>query len=164
MTHRILVAVDGSEASEHALEYAAKMARDLKDSRLTLFHVGPTIPAGVLEYDKLPGEGTWEEKLEAHREQVDEYEREEKRDDRAMFAHLKSLARKFGLKPEQIDTETCAEMNDIETEILMKAQRGDYEAICLGHEPKSGLGAIFKKQITSSLLEKAKGRTLWIVE
>ena len=49
MTHRILVAVDGSNASERALEYAAKMVRDLSDSQLTLFHVGEPLRVAAVD-------------------------------------------------------------------------------------------------------------------
>ncbi len=164
MTHKILVAVDESEASEHAFEYAVRVARDLKNSRLTLFHVGPAIPAEILEYDKLPGEGSWEEKLEEHRMAVDDYERRERIDEEGHFTQLRSRARKLGIADTQIDADVCADMNGISNEILLKAQQGGYEAICLGRNQRGALKGLITAHITDEVLRRAGGRAVWIIE
>jgi nucleotide-binding universal stress UspA family protein len=163
MTHKILVAVDGSDASEHALEYAARMARDLKDARITLFHVGEPIPVNVMEYDKLPGAGTWEEKLERHREEVEQYERQEAREDAELFRYLKHRAEQIGFDPEQIDTKFAADVQNVPTEILMEAERGGYEAICLGHMGRASVKEFFTGSVSEQILRHAKGCAVWLV-
>ncbi|MEJ2700042.1 MAG: universal stress protein, partial [Desulfuromonadales bacterium] len=120
MAHKILVAVDGSASSERAVEFAAKIVADLKEGSLTILHVGEPIPINVMEYDKLPGKGTWDEKLEKHRQEVANYEKQEARDDaeQEMFRFLKHRAEQLGVKPEQIDTRFLADIQNVATEII----------------------------------------------
>lgn len=164
MAHKILVAVDGSGASERALEYAAKMASDLKDARLTIFHVGEPIPVNVMEYDKLPGTGTWEERLEQHRQEVDRYETDEAKADSEMFRYFKHRAQQLGLKPEQIDARFAADVQNVATEIILEAEKGGYEAICLGRRGRSSVKEFFIGSVSERVVRHAKGCAVWVVE
>ncbi len=164
MAHKILVAVDGSDASERALEYAARVIRDLKDGRLTILHVGEPIPINVMEYDKLPGKGTWEEKLEKHRQDVEEYEKEEAKADEEMFRYLTNRARQLGLTDEQIETKFLADVQNIATEIILEAERGDYEAICLGRQGRHSVKEFFIGSVSERVVRHAHGCAVWVVE
>lgn len=164
MTHKILVAVDGSDASERALEYAAKVARDLKEAELTIFHVGEPIPVNVMEYDKLPGKGTWEQKLEKHRQEVDQYERDEAKADEEMFRHLRRRAEQLGMKPEQIKTRFAADVQNIPTEIIMEAEKGGFEAICLGRQGRHSVKEFFIGSVSERVVRHARGCAVWVVE
>ncbi|HXV19856.1 MAG TPA: universal stress protein [Desulfuromonadales bacterium] len=164
MTHKILVAVDGSGASERALEYAAKMARDLGDAQLTIFHVGEPIPVNVMEYDKLPGKGEWDEKLEKHRKDVEKYEKKEAQADAEMFRYLKHRAEQQGLKPEQVDTRFSADVQNIPTEIILAAEKGGYEAICLGRQGRSSVKEFFIGSVSERVVRHARGCAVWVVE
>ena len=164
MTHKILVAVDGSGASERALEYAAKMARDLGDAQLTIFHVGEPIPVNVMEYDKLPGEGEWEEKLEKHRQEVENYEKQEAQADAKMFRYLRHRAEQLGLKPEQVDTRFSADVQNIPTEIMLEAEKGGYEAICLGRQGRTSVKEFFIGSVSERVVRHARGCAVWVVE
>lgn len=156
MTHKILVAVDGTDASERALEYAAKMARDMDDAQLTIFHVGEPIPVSVMEYDKLPGKGSWEERLEKHRKEVENYEKEEAKSDTEMFRYLKHRAQQLGLQPEQIETKFAADVQDVPTEIIMEAEKGGYEAICMGRHGRSSVKELFIGSVSDQVARHAK--------
>lgn len=164
MGHKILVAVDGSLASEHALEYAAKVVRDFDDGQLTIFHVGEPIPVSVMEYDKLPGEGTWEERLEAHRQDVDDYERQEAKGDAEMFRYLKHRAEQLGLKSDQIETKFVADVQNVPTEIIMEAEQGGYEAICLGKHGRSSMKEQLIGSVSDRVMRHAKSCAVWVVE
>jgi len=164
MTHKILVAVDGSGASERALEYAAKKALDFGDAQLTIFHVGEPIPVNVMEYDKLPGKGEWEEKLEKHRQEVEKYEKMEAQADTEMFRYLKHRAEQIGLKPEQIKTRFAADVQNIPTEIIMEAEKGGYEAICLGRHGRSSVKEFFIGSVSERVVRHAKGCAVWVIE
>lgn len=164
MAHKILVAVDGSAASERALEYAAKMVRDLGDAQLTIFHVGEPIPVNVMEYDKLPGKGEWDEKLERHRQDVEKYEKKEAQADSEMFRYLKHRTEQLGLKPEQVDTRFSADVQNIPTEIILVAEQGGYEAICLGRQGRSSVKEFFIGGVSERVIRHAKGCAVWVVE
>lgn len=164
MGHKVLVAVDGSLASERALEYAAKVIRDFDDGQLTLFHVGEPIPVNVMEYDKLPGKGTWEEKLEAHRQEVDDYEREEAKEDLEMFRYLRHRAEQLGLRPEQVESKFVADVQNVPTEILMEAERGGYEAVCLGKQGRTSLKNKLLGSVSDRVVRHAKTCAVWVVE
>lgn len=156
MTHKILVAVDGSAVSERALEYAAKMARNMEDSRLTILHVGEPIPINVMEYDKLPGAGSWDEKLEKHRTEVENYEKQEAMADTEMFRYLKHRAEQLGLKPEQVETKFIADVQNVPTEIALEAERGGYEAICMGRPEHGSIKDFFIGSISDQVARRVK--------
>jgi nucleotide-binding universal stress UspA family protein len=164
MAHRILVAVDGSSASEHAVEYAAKLGRDIKNFQMTLFHVGEPIPINVMEYDKLPGKGEWDEKLEKHRKDVEDYESKEAKRDAEMFRFLKHRAEQLGLKPDQVESKFAADVQNISTEILMEAEKGGYEAICVGKQGRSSMKDYLIGSVSDRILRHAKGCAVWVVE
>jgi len=164
MKHKILVAVDGSGASERALEYAAKIASDLRDAQLTIFHVGEPIPVNVMEYDKLPGKGDWDEKLEKHRKDVEKYEKKEAQADTEMFRYLKHRAEQQGLKPEQVDTRFSADVQNIPTEIILEAEKGGYEAICLGRQGRSSVKEFFIGSVSERVVRHARRCAVWVVE
>jgi nucleotide-binding universal stress UspA family protein len=166
MAHKILVAVDGSNSSERAVEYAAKIVADLKDGSLTILHVGEPIPINVMEYDKLPGKGTWDEKLEKHREEVAGYEKKEAKtpEEQEMFRFLRHRAEQLGLKSDQIDTRFLADIQNVATEILMEAERGGYEAICLSRQGRHSFKEFFTGSISEKLVRHIKGCAVWVVE
>jgi nucleotide-binding universal stress UspA family protein len=164
MAHKILVAVDGSDASERALEYAAGVVRDLKEGRLTILHVGEPIPINVMEYDKLPGKGTWEEKLEKHRQEVAEYEKEGAKADEEMFRYLTKRTQQMGLTPEQVDTKFVADVANVATEIIMEAKRGGYEAICLSRQGRHSVREFFIGSVSERVVRHARECAVWVVE
>ena len=164
MAQKVLVAVDGSDVSERALEYAAKKVRDLKDGQLTIFTVGEPIPINVMEYDQLPGKGSWEEKLEKHREKVDEFEKDEAKASAEMFRYLKHRAEQLGLKPEQVSTKFAADVQNIPTEIVMEAEKGGYDAICLGKHAGSAMKEFFTSSVSGQVVRHAKNCAVWVVE
>lgn len=166
MTHKILVAVDGSDASERALEYAAKVVGDLKDGRLTILHVGEAIPMNVMEYDKLPGKGTWEEKLEKHRQEVDKYEKErgESETEQEMFRYLTHRTEQLGLAPEQVETRFIAHVQNVSTEIILEAERGGYEAICLSRQGRHSVKEFFIGSVSERIVRHARKCAVWVVE
>jgi nucleotide-binding universal stress UspA family protein len=166
MAHKILVAVDGSASSERAVEFAAKIVADLKDGSLTILHVGEPIPINVMEYDKLPGKGTWDEKLEKHRQEVAGYEKQEAKTDaeKELFRFLKHRAEQLGVKPEKIDTRFLADIQNVATEIILEAERGGYEAICLGRQGRHSVKEFFIGSVPERLVRHAKGCAVWVVE
>jgi len=164
MAHKILVAVDGSNASERALEYAAKMVRDLSDSQLTLFHVGEPLRVAAVDHDRLPGDTEIDKTHEVHSEEIDTYETKEVQHDAEMFRYLKHRAQQLGLSPEQVDTKCADFVENIPEEIITEAEKGDYEAICLGRQGRTSVKEFFLGSVSERVVRHAKGCAVWVVE
>jgi len=164
MAHKILVAVDGSDASERALQYAAKMAIDLADTQLTLFHVGEPLRVAAVDHDRLPGDTEIEKTHEVHSEEIDTYEAKEEQQDAEMFRYLKYRAQQLGLKPEQVETKLANYVENVSDEIITEAEEGDYEAICLGRQGRSSVREFFLGSVSERVVRHAKGCAVWVVE
>jgi len=164
MAHKILVAVDGSDASERALQYAAKMALDLADTRLTLFHVGEPLRVAAVDHDRLPGDTEIDRTHEVHSEEIDTYEAKEEQQDAEMFRYLRYRAQQLGLKPEQVETKLANYVENVSDEIISEAEEGDYEAICLGRQGRSSVKDYFIGSVSERVVRHARGCAVWIVE
>lgn len=164
MGQKILVAVDGSEASERAVEYAAKVGNALHDAHLTLFNVGEATPAHLFEHDLLPGEGTTEARLEKHWEKIESADREGEGARDVMFSHLQRRAESLGLQPEQIDARFATDGQNISREILMEAEKGGYDVICLGKRGRSSVTEYLIGSVSERVVRHAKKCTVWVVE
>lgn len=163
MTHKILVAVDGSDASERALQYAAKMALDLADTQLTLFHVGEPLRVAAVDHDRLPGDTEMEVTHEVHSEEIDTYEAKEEQQDAEMFRFLRHRAQQLGLRPEQVETKLANYVENVSEEIVSEAERGEYEAICLGRQGRSSVKDFFTGSVSERVIRHAKGCAVWVV-
>ncbi|PLX86609.1 MAG: hypothetical protein C0617_00620 [Desulfuromonas sp.] len=164
MAHKILVAVDGTDESERALEYAAKMAREMEDAHLTIFSVGEPVPNDFIEHDKLPEGETEREQLEKLWEGSDRFHAEHEQVRDKMFKRMVRRAEKLGMEPDHIDTKYASREVSIPAEIVNEAEEGAYEAICLGKHAHTGLKELFHGSITDRVKRQAKDCAVWVVE
>jgi len=164
MEQKILVAVDGSEASERAVEYAAKVAKDLEKSHLTIFNVGEAIPPRLFEHDVLPGEGTTQQRLEKQWQGEEELEKSREGARESMFSHLAMRAESLGLRSDQIDTRYSADGKSVATEIITEAEKGGYDVICLGKKGRSTMAEFFIGSVSERVVRHAKKCSVWVVE
>jgi nucleotide-binding universal stress UspA family protein len=81
-----------------------------------------------------------------------------------MFRYLKHRAVQLGLKPEQVDTRFSADVQNIPTEILLEAEKGGYEAICLGRQGRSSVKEFFIGSVSERIVRHARGCAVWVVE
>jgi nucleotide-binding universal stress UspA family protein len=95
---------------------------------------------------------------------VDSYEEREARADEEMFRHLIRRAEQLGVTKEQISTKFAADVQSVPTEIIMEAEKGDFEAICLGRQGRSGVKEFFIGSVSERVVRHARGCAVWVVE
>lgn len=126
----VLVAVDGSKPSEKAFEYALEEAEEL-NNHLTVLRV-------------VPGLGYAGDEVEgALAEEVKDAE-----------VFLEGLKEEASERDIEIDTEVITGEN-IHTEIVKFAERGDYDLIVVGGSGKSDLGTIHLGSVSEGVAKRA---------
>jgi nucleotide-binding universal stress UspA family protein len=152
---KILLAVDDSVYSKYAIVYAAKMASVTSRLNYTLFHVLPTISQYLLDEAKTDFTAKAElKKLMKKNEQ------------KAMqfLTNYKEQMVQMGIKEEQIDIIAQPKMLGMARDILEHAQKGLYDAICVGRRGLTRIQATFSGSVTKKLLQHSQFVPVWVVD
>ncbi|GBC59900.1 hypothetical protein DENIS_0842 [Desulfonema ishimotonii] len=147
---KIMVAIDGSESSLRALDHVSFMFRNNPDVRITLLHVMPRLKDYCLtdyfvddaELEAVISEG-----------------------DKKTIEHFMALAyKKFsesGISKDQIDIRQVKRSGRIGETIVEAAVTGGYGTVVLGR--RGADKAFFMGSVSSHVLGKISGRTIWLV-
>ena len=73
-----------------------------------------------------------------------------------MFRFLKHRAEQSGVKADRIDTRFLADIQNIATEIILEAERGGFEAICLGRQGRHSVKEFFIGSVSERLVRHAQ--------
>jgi nucleotide-binding universal stress UspA family protein len=162
MKRKILVAVDGSDASMRAVEYVADVfAGCEKEVDITVYHV-LEVPPMLLEHGGSP-ESAREMQEEAEEWRKRETERVEKE---ILAPALRVLKEKTGGGDKiRIDTKLAdVAYPDVALVIIEHAQEGGYDTVVFGRRGRSRLNAFIFGSVTSKVIHHIQGRTIWVVE
>jgi len=155
MERKILVAIDGSIYSRHALHYLATLFAGQPEVRFHLLSLvqGGSLPAGsewLEEEERLnlmpPAART---QLLAHQHHVR---------DAADF-----LGR-HGIAPQQLTQSVRLSQSGLADDIMHEARRGLYDALLVGRRGIGKLEELFMGSVSASLLEKCHDVPLWIID
>jgi nucleotide-binding universal stress UspA family protein len=147
---RVMLAVDGSEASFRAVDHLSFMLEGNEEIKITLLHVTPTI-RDYCEID-------FSEKksdvggiiARGARRCVDSF-----------FPHALEKFREAGLREDQVKIDLVKRTMDIGKAIVNKAKKEDYGTVVVG---RRGTGkAFFMGSVSKYVLDKTSGRALWVV-
>lgn len=146
MFDKILVAVDGSENSKRALDYAVELARKF-DSTITLMHVYsgvlPIIPAA----DALSSStGTPPVPASVVVRITEEAEKSGNR----VLEEAENIVKK-----RRISVDKVLKEGDVVKEIVAEAQKGGFNLIVVGHRGMSKLGELLLGSISEGVSHKA---------
>jgi nucleotide-binding universal stress UspA family protein len=163
---RLLVVMDGSEASERVLRYVTRVVGGRRNFRVCLLHVLQPLPPALLEFGgaQRPGE---EEPLEAAlRQRQREWIVATKDAARPALYRAHGILRKAGLAPGRLAAKFLdpLERGHIVEEILTQARRRRCRGIVVGRESMSWLRELMDGDLAHELVRAAKGFTLWVVE
>ncbi len=152
---KVLLAVDGSVHSAHAVTYAAKISAIVSNLTYTLFHVQPTLSQYLLD--------------EAERDPKAKIELREivrKNAEAAQGVLEKHRAKmvRMGIGEERIETTTQKRMMGICKDILECAQKGLFDAIIVGRRGLSRIQETFMGSTTAKLLEHSRVVPVWVVD
>ncbi|MDH3896985.1 MAG: universal stress protein [Deltaproteobacteria bacterium] len=148
---KMLLAVDGSENSRKALDYAAAFAV-ANDAEVTLFNVVREFRLDFLDISTPRG-------AEIETRIVEELER----DVQGMFASYKSRLERAGVKSNLISSKYTLQSRTRAGDILKQAKEGNYGTIVMGRRGLSKVHEFFLGRVTTKVLHRAERFALWIV-
>jgi nucleotide-binding universal stress UspA family protein len=154
MQKKILLAVDDSIYSKYAIVYAAKMASITSRLNYTLFHVLPTISQYIVEEAKID----FQAKVE-----LGKIMRKNQEKALRFLRNYKEQMVNMGIKEERIDIIAHPKMLGMARDILEHAQKGLYDAICIGRRGLTRLQATFSGSVTNKLLQHSQFIPVWVV-
>jgi nucleotide-binding universal stress UspA family protein len=152
---KILLAVDDSIHSKHAVQYAVMMSSVVKDLTYTLFNVQPTISQFLLD------EATTDFKTRAVLKSVI---RKNAESARALLEKYKAQMVRTGIADELIDVVTRPKLLGLAKDILDFAQQGLYDAIVVGRRGLSSVQKAFMGSVTANLTSHCTIIPVWVAD
>ena len=149
-SHRVLVAVDGSESAFRAVDHVSFIFRGNPHVIITLFHVTPRLK----DYCRLDY-FTDDEDLESAVLQSEK---------RCIDQFLEIVRKKFadaGVSPEQVIVRQTKPRLNVGDAILEEVQKGDYGTVVVG---RRGIDrAFYMGSVSNYVLSKTSRRAVWLV-
>jgi nucleotide-binding universal stress UspA family protein len=155
MEKKVLLVVDGSIHSTHAVTYAARISSVVKDLNYTLFHVQRTLSQYLLD----EAENDLQAKLE-----LKKVVRKNAEHARRVLDQHKGRMVRMGIAEERIETVTQKKVMGIAKDILDRGSLGLYDAILVGRRGLSRLQKTFMGSTTSELVEHSNLIPVWVVD
>lgn len=160
---KILVSIDGTEASQKAIDYLTKMSGIIKHCEITLFHVLPSVPPEMLEDGGSENPDVERELKEERDEEIDKWEDQLKAETKKVFEDSKKRLLDSGMGKDQIKTKISVRSADIGKDIVDTAQKGGYSTIVVGRRGVSFLKELALGSISYRVVKLAKDCTVWVV-
>jgi len=162
----ILVAVDGSEASDQAVSYVAQMLDGRSEFRILLLHVPASMPPQLLEFGgaEVPArEERAEAELSTDRAAWGD---EMARAAQPIFARAKTRLRNAHIAEGDVESVlfTPSAEQSLETSILTTARAHECGTVVVGREAFPWLKELFQTHVADKLIRQADDLTLWIVQ
>jgi nucleotide-binding universal stress UspA family protein len=155
MEKKILLVVDGSIHSTHAVTYAVRISSVVKELNYTLFHVQPTLSQYLLDEA--------EKDLNAKAELKKVVRKNAEHAHQVLDQHKDRMVR-MGIAENRIETVTQKKVMGISKDILDRGSRGLYDAILVGRRGLSRLQKTFMGSTTSELVEHSRLIPVWVVD
>ncbi len=155
MKRKILIAVDDSIYSKYALTYAAKMASMSSKLHYTLFNVLPAISQYLLD------EAKTDFKAKAELRKI--LQKNETKAKRFMENYKEHMVR-LGIAEDRVEIVTQPKMMGHARDILERAQKNLFDAICIGRRGLTKLQETFSSSVTKKLLQHSQLIPVWVVD
>ena len=155
MNRKLLLAVDDSIHSRHAIKYAVRMASVAKDLTYTLFHVQPTISQFLLD------EARADLKAKAELKKVIQKNAE---DALCILENCKSQMVRMGIGEDCIEVVTHPRVLGLAKDVLDCAELGLYDAIVVGRRGLSRAQKLFMGSVTAKLVEHCMVTPVWVID
>jgi nucleotide-binding universal stress UspA family protein len=161
---RILIAVDRSTASRHAVEYVSEIVSGQCGLHVSLLHL--ELPPRMLEWGGSE-DADVEAKVEAKRERA--YLRMEDKavaKGRALLQPLEAMLSKKGIDVAGllVEFEEPLDKKNIADKILDTARDHNCGTIVVGRHSFSGLQRLFQHHVGEELVREGQKITIWVVE
>jgi len=155
MRKKILVAVDPSICSRYAMQYAARLAEQIREVDFVLFHVQPTVSSYLVDEAM---------KRPQARAELDKLVRKNREAARALLEECRKYMTDAGVPAGAVEVKTMPRVSGIAEDIVNTAQEGAYDAVLVGRRGIGGLQEIFLGSVTAGLLACSRVIPVWVVD
>ncbi len=155
MEKKILVAVDDSIHSKHAVRYAVRISSVVKELTYTLFHVQPTISQFLLDEVESDLRARQDLKIIVRNNTDKAYHILEK--------HKNEMVR-MGISEQAIETTTWPKILGLAKDVLVCAQQGLYDAIVVGRRGLSRTQKAFMGSTSANIVAHSEVVPVWVVD
>lgn len=164
--HRLLIAIDDSEASHQAVNYVAAMIGGRRGFRVDLFHVLPPLPPKLLEHGGSENPDAEQEIESEIRAKQAEWLEQAQQAAQPMLDKAKTILRDMRVPARAISTHFYAPISgeNLVSDILSEAKENSCDTIVLGRETFSGWQRVFKHHVADDLIRRGQHHTIWVVE
>jgi nucleotide-binding universal stress UspA family protein len=159
---RILVAIDGSECSQEAVQYVGGLLRETREVQLTLFHVLKPLPRELLEHGGSENPNVGAGLSRRLRTEQEEWVKAESAIEYPILLKALEAAVNSGFPIDRVTLKFGYE-DDVGRNILEEARAGAYGTVVVSRDGRGGMKRLFRNRITDHLLHEGTGITLWIV-
>jgi nucleotide-binding universal stress UspA family protein len=151
---QVLIAVDGSRESLHAVSYAHHVTRLVPDLKFVLLNVMPQTPPMY----------TAEARTDAHAlARVKKIEAANHQKARESLEKAKDHLLKHDVDPDRIETRIQPRRSGLAKDILNELESGRYDALVVGRRGLTRTQELFLGSVTNQLMQHAVNAPLWIV-
>lgn len=161
MAKKILIAIDGSDASMKGLRYVSETVEGCKDVKITLLSILPEVSKGLEDLlgpdyiNAMPG---FKEKV-VNIEQL-KHQREDEM--RTALERGRELLKKAGIPEENIDIKVRNKREGIARDILKEVEEGGYDTVVVGR--RGVTGAFFMGSVSDKIVKYAKNCAVWVID
>ena len=155
MEKKILLAVDDSQHSKNAIQYAVKTASFIQNLHFVLFHIQPAISLFIQDEAK--------KSIKAQGE-LEKLKRKNDEAARRLLENYQMKMEQMGIDAERIEMVTRPRDLGLAKDILEYGQEGHYDAIVVGRRGLSRLQEMYMGSITTNILEHSKVIPVWLVD
>jgi nucleotide-binding universal stress UspA family protein len=160
MMKKMLIAIDGSESSFRAVEYAASQFAGAGDLHMTLLHVLPYPPAPLWDDGHIPTKEEKEEReMAIERWLAGQHVKSE-----PMFDKAISILSRHGIPTERIRKKMISDSIDVAASIIEETAGGGYQTLVLGRRGLSAVKKFLMGSVTSKVINHGAGMAVCIVE
>jgi nucleotide-binding universal stress UspA family protein len=152
---KILVAVDGSNAAQQAVDYVGLMqGAMIRDLTVTLLFIMNPIPPFLRRDSQRNPEAF---------NRVRELETRNRKQAGEALDKAKERLVRAGMRPESIELKPMPRASDAARDILFEAEHGMYDAVVLGHQGKGKASELFLGSVTNKVVQHAERLPVWVV-
>jgi nucleotide-binding universal stress UspA family protein len=163
---RLLIAIDDSDASAHAVRYVADIIGPQQNYWVCLWHVPAPIPPRLLEHGGSEGP-TEERQLGAALDKAQAaWVEKADRASEAVFRRARAVLQRTRLPAQAIVTQAATPVpgQDLDTCILEAARQHECGTIVVGRASFSWWQELFQHHVADTLVVQGQGFTLWVVQ
>jgi nucleotide-binding universal stress UspA family protein len=155
MEKKILIPVDTSRSSLHAVRYVVHISSVIKNLHCVLFHVQPPVSLYLQE----------EAAKDMHvRAQLKKVTRKNNDAAKAVLDNLTSEMTRAGFSEDRIELVTQPRELGLAQDVIEYAQKNMLDAIVVGRRGVTGIQKFFDTSVSDAVLERSQALPVWLVQ